>query len=267
MPDNQPNELSEEQLADSQKFAEVTAGVYRRFDAESVWMALRHTVNHQLHSENPTIMLMFVRIAEVHPDAADYLRDQQPTCDGALSQAIDLVLNPPEDLRGASYLPDKIGSPGEMDLCWSEFLVTGDSEVIQKVVSVLDREDVTRVFLRERLSAAENPIELTEQQRMELQQFGIGIGALVDDGGWDVMTPGDTDVFLWLGVKEQNATCVEILQAMTDEQKIHVANKGAALWSLQANANQHGKIRILCENAAQAEGGFARKLLEPNVGG
>lgn len=252
---------STEPNLDSTKFAEVTSGVYRRFDAESVWMALRYAVGQQLFDENPTIMLMFVRIAEIYPEAHARLQEIRSQESGPLRQAIDLIVDPPNELREAKYLPDSIQSPGEMDLCWAEFLVTGKTEVIEKIVAVLDRDDRTREFLNETLSSEASDLQLSDAERTELQQFGIGIGELSEDARWEVMTPGDSDLFLWLAIKDQNETCSRILQAMDEPLKLHLASKGAALWSLQANATQHGTIRLLCEQASKQPGGFGRKLL------
>ncbi|WP_233215408.1 hypothetical protein [Rhodopirellula bahusiensis] len=257
------SERSAEPNLDSTKFAEVTSGVYRRFDAESVWMALRYAIGQQLFEENPTIMLMFVRIAEIYPEAHARLQEIRSQESGPLRQAIDLIVDPPNELREAKYLPDSIQSPGEMDLCWAEFLVTGKTEVITKIVAVLDRDDRTREFLNQTLSSETPDLLLSDAERTELQQFGIGIGKLSEDARWEVMTPGDCDLFLWLAIKDQNATCSRILHAMDESLKLHLASKGAALWSLQANATQHGTIRLLCEQASKHPGGFGRKLLVP----
>jgi len=264
MPDNHSSaERSTEPDPDARKFAEVTSGIYRRFDPGSVWTALRFAVRHQLMAENPTIMLMFVRIAEVYPAASEFLQTQQAGSSDEERQALNLILNPPEEIRGATYLPESIQSPGEMDLCWAEFLVTGKTAAVQKVIAVLDREDRTRSFINEQLSSESTNFALSESERNALQQFGIGIGKMAAGRGWEVMTPGDTDLFLWLGIKDQNQTCIQILQAMDDQLQLHLACKGSALWSLQANAAQHGTIRLLCENAAKESGGFGRTLLVP----
>ena len=246
---------------DAIAFAEVTSGLYRRFDPELVLTALRYAVRNQLTAQNPTIMLMFVRIAEVYPTARQLLRTHQIDASGQDRQAIDLILNPPDEIRDAKYLPETIGSPGEMDLCWAEFLVTGKTEVLNKVVTVLDREDQTRRFLKQELSSDSASLQLSESERMAVQHVGVGIGKTSEETGWEVMTPGDTDLFLWLGVKDQNPTCIKILQAMDEGTQLHVATKGAAFWSLQANAAQHGTIRLLCDEAAATDGGFGRKLL------
>lgn len=249
---------------DAQKFAEVTSGIYRRFDPQSVWIALRYAVRHQLMAENPTIMLMFVRIAEVYPAAAELLKTQLAAADDQERQAIDLILNPPDEIRGAKYLPESIQSPGEMDLCWAEFLVTGKTDAVQRIVQLLDHDDHSRSFICEQLASEATDFELSETERNELQHFGIGIGKLSEDQRWEIMTPGDTDLFLWLGIKDQDPTCTRILKAMDDRLQLHLACKGAALWSLQANAAQHGTIRLLCEDAAKKPGGFGRTLLVHN---
>lgn len=246
---------------DAIKFAEVASGIYRRFDAQLVWTALRFAVRNQLFAENPAIMLMFVRIAEVYPEAGKLLQEQLPNAEGADRQAIDLIVNPPQEIRNAAYLPDSIQSPGEMDLCWAEFLVTGKTDAVEKLVDVLDREDLTRTFLQQQLSDATCNLELSDEERMSLQQFGIGLGRMSEEGAWEVMTPGDTDLFLWLGVKDQDPVCTRIMQAMDDSLQLHLANKGAALWSLKANASQHGAIRLLCDAASKSAGGFGRTLI------
>lgn len=262
MSDNHPAVPgSAESDLDASKFSEVTSGIYRRFEPETVWRALRYAVGQQLMEQNPAIMLMFVRIAEVYPAASELLQAKRNNASGAERQAVDLILDPPQEIRGAAYLPESIQSPGEMDLCWAEFLVTGKTEVVEKIVSLLDREDGTRLFIDQLLSNESKEFDLSEAERNGLHQFGIGVGKLSDDLGWEVMTPGDTDLLLWLGIKEQNQVCMRILNAMDDALQLHLATKGAALWSLQANAGQHGTIRLLCDEAAETPGGFGRTLL------
>ncbi|MGB7347265.1 MAG: hypothetical protein WBD20_23785 [Pirellulaceae bacterium] len=247
---------------DAAHFAQVASGFYRRVVPESVWLAIRYAIRHQLPAENPTIMMMFVRIAEVYPEVREYLTEQLSEANDAEQSALALILNPPEGIRSAEYLPDEITSPGEMDLCWSEFLVTGSIQPIEKVVAVLDREDLTRPLIDSLLLGEDSPpIELSDDERAELASIGIALGHT--DGPWKVMSPGDVDVLLWFGVKNQNATCLRIVNEMNDQQRIHLANKGAAMWSLRANASQHGKIRLFCEEQSKVNGGVARLLIDP----
>lgn len=243
----------------AEQFSQVASGVYRVFDAELVWQALQYATAQQLFAKNPTIMLMFVRIAEVYPAARELLAKKQGDAPEELKQALDVVLSPPDELNNAGYLPESIQSPGEMDLCWAEFLVTGDTASVEPILAVLDRVDKTRAFLAEALS--DGKLELNDQQRMELQHVGIGLGKLSDNGGWEVMTPGDTDLFLSLGVKDGHEVCKSVFAAMEESLRLHVACKGAAVWSLRANASMHGTIRLFCDSAAKQEGGFGRTLL------
>lgn len=245
---------------DAEHFAEFASGIYRRVSAGTVAGALRYAVQNGLFAKNPTIMLMFVRVAEVYAEARQHLLDLCHDATGAKRQALDLVLNPPDDIRSAKYLPDEVGSPGEMDLCWAEFLVTGNTDAVEKIISVLDREDRTRLFLAEQVQGG---IELSESEVIELQKYGIGLGKPTDDQDWQVMTPGDTDLFLWLGARDNEPGCIRLMQAMDESLQLHLANKGAALMSLYNNAAQHGKIRLLCERASQLSGGPGRELLNP----
>lgn len=279
------------EIDDAEKFADVASGVYRRFDPETFAAAIRYAVARALPAENPTIMLMFVRIAEHYPAAVPPLRSWRDSTDGALRQAIDLILDPPPEIKQAAYLPGTIQSPGEMDLCWAEFLVTGETENVEKIIDVLDRDDRTRRWLDERLGgllggAADadfakadfndapkhdapkhDVFELDADKREALQRIGIVVGKSIDQTAWEIMTPGDTDLLLWLGVKNQDPVCSDILQSMDETLQIHIATKGAALWSLQANASVHGRVRSICQAATAVSDDsrepktFGRKML------
>ncbi|MCM2373406.1 hypothetical protein [Aporhodopirellula aestuarii] len=249
---------------DAEHFAQTTSGIYRRVDSESVWSAIRYAVRHQLPAKNPTIMMMFVRIAEVYPEVRDFLMQQLPEANDMERSALGLILDPPEGIRNAEYLPQEIASPGEMDLCWSEFLVTGSTQPIEKVVAVLDRDDLARPLIDSLLSGDDGPpMEFDDNELMELASVGIALGRT--DGPWKVMSPGDVDILLWFGLKDQNQACTRVFQEMNDEQRVHVANKGAAMWSLRANAAQHGTIRLFCEEQSKREGGQGRLLIDPST--
>lgn len=261
-------------------FAKVTAGVYRAADPEVIWRAFQYAIRHRLPGENPMIALMFVRIVETFPAVREHLESVAPSASELERSALKMVLDPPEQLRNAAYLPDKVESPGELDLCWSEFLVTGDIEVVKKMVAVLDRPDQTRSFLNTVLAdesdgdtgncdegngTTPDPEEQTrfsinEEDRAQFAQVGIMIGRRDDTGPFVVLSPGDLDFLLWIGLKTQNAACTKVLQAMDEATQVHMSTKGAALWSLQANAAQHGTVRLLCIDEAK-QPGFGRSLL------
>ena len=152
-----------------------------------------------------------------------------------------------------------------MDLCWSEFLVTGSIEPIEKIVAVLDRQDLSRPVIDRLLSGdGAEMMEFDEQELAELASSGIALGRT--DGPWQIMSPGDIDILLWFGLKEQKPTCLRIIEKMNYDQRLHLANKGAAMWSLKANSGQHGKIRLFCEEQSKMEGGLGRRLIDPANG-
>ncbi|MEM8733889.1 MAG: hypothetical protein AAGG44_06700 [Planctomycetota bacterium] len=248
--------------AGARAFEQVASGVYRRTEPEVVWQALQYAVRNELMVKNPTIMILFIRVAEVYAAIRDDLAGRRAESDAQEAAAIKLILEPPPELRNGAYLPDAIQSPGEMDLVWGEFLVTGDTNVIKRVVQVLDRDDLTREFIDQRLQES-NPDSLTlsDDERTSLAQVGVTLGLEADPGPDVVLSDGDIDILLWFGVKNGNAVCTKILNAQPEAMKIHVANKGAAIWSLQANSQQHGSIRLLCEEEAKRPGGFGRQLI------
>lgn len=246
-------------------FEQVAAGVYRRPDPEVIWRALQHAVETELMVENPTIMILFIRIAEVYSAVQEDLKERLATSNEKEVAAIKLILEPPPELRAAAYLPDAIESPGEMDLCWGEFLVTGKTEIILRVIEVLDREDFTRQFIQEQLQSSDaESLSLDDSERTASAQVGITLGLEADEGPDVVLSEGDVDILLWFGVKNGSEVCSKILKALPEPKLMHVANKGAAIWSLQANAQQHGAIRLLCEEESARPGGFGRLLISPN---
>ena len=254
--------LNETPNPDAEHFAQVTSGIYRRVIPESVWLAIQYAIRNRLPAENPTIMMMFVRIAEVYDEVHKHLQSKVADSDGAEQSALQLILDPPEGIRQAEYLPDEIQSPGEMDMCWSEFLVTGSTDPIEKVVAVLDRDDLSRKFVDSMLSSTDPPtLELSDDERNELARYGIALGQ--KDGPWQIMSPGDIDILIWFGLKDKNPVFTRIAKEMPEADLVHLANKGAALWSLKANANQHGTIRLFCEAQAKIEGGIGRQLIDP----
>lgn len=247
---------------DVDHFVQVTTGIYRRVDPESVWLAIQYAIRHQLPAKNPTIMMMFVRIGEVYPKVRGLLAQRISDANAAERSALELILDPPDGVRNAEYLPSEIRSPGEMDLCWSEFLVTGEIESIEKIVAVLDRDDLARELIDSLFTGDDNSgMELGENELAELASVGIALGRT--DGPWQVMSPGDVDVLLWFGVKDQKPTCLRIFQQMTETQRVHLATKGAAMWSLRANSEQHGKVRLFCEEQSKVPGGEGRLLIQP----
>ncbi|MEC8557305.1 MAG: hypothetical protein VXZ82_20075 [Planctomycetota bacterium] len=246
-------------------FEQVAAGVYRCADPETIWVALRYAVQTELMVKNPTIMILFIRIAEIYLAVQEDLAQRRSTAEEKEAAAIKLILEPPAQLRDAAYLPDSIESPGEMDLCWGEFLVTGKTEIVVRVIEVLDREDLTRQFIQEQLQSSDaDSLSLDDSERTALAQAGITLGLEADGGPDVILSEGDIDILLWFGVKNGNETCSRILKALPEPKAIHVANKGAAIWSLQANAQQHGAIRLLCEEESARSGGFGRLLIRPN---
>ena len=87
------------------------------------------------------------------------------------------------------------------------------------------------------------------------------IGRREDTEPFQVLSSGDLDLLMWIGLKTQNPTCQNVARAMDEALLVKMSTKGAALWSLQSNAGQHGTVRLLCIEEAKKPGGFGRSLL------
>ena len=81
------------------------------------------------------------------------------------------------------------------------------------------------------------------------------IGQREDTEPFQVLSSGDLDLLMWIGLKTQNPTCQNVARAMDEALLVKMSTKGAALWSLQSNAGQHGTVRLLCIEEAKKPGG------------
>ena len=248
--------------AKTDSIASVTAGFYRDADPTVAADALTFALEAGEYKKNPTLLLMFARMAEAYPEVnAWFRRLLSPSLDAEWRQVIQLLLEPPDQLKGAGYLLTAIGNPQNLDLFWCEFLVTGTLEAVKRIVAVLDWKDLTRSLIDEALLLRSGGVELSEYQWQSFRQLGILIGSTDAVRHPHVAVPGDVDLLIWHGIQEKHEASVALVRQFRQDHLVHMATKGAALWSLRSNAEQHPSVKELCEAEAGVAGGVGRQYL------
>lgn len=77
-----------------------------------------------------------------------------------------------------------------------------------------------------------------------------------------VAVPGDVDLLIWHGLQKKHEASAALVRQLREDQIAHLATKGAALWSLRSNAEQHPIVKGLCEAEADVAGGDGRRYLK-----
>jgi hypothetical protein len=178
---------------------------------------------------------------------------------------VQRLLDPPDELKAGRYLPEEARGPQHLDLYWGEFLVTGSLEIVKRIIAVLDWPDLTRHLINQALAAApdaaEGVIRLSDDQWQSFRELGILIGATGEVPRPHVAVPGDVDLLLWQGLQMKHEASCALVRQLEGNPVLYVATKGAALWSLRSNAEQHPGVKRLCEAEAAVTGGAGRRYL------
>ena len=248
-------------------FKRVTAGFYRDADPDVAAEALAYVIDSDLPDQDPTLLLMFARMAEVYPEVRSSFSQLIPSLGPEAQKTVQLLVDLPEQLKAENYLPSSVMNPQALDLCWSEFLVTGAVEIVSQIIAVLDWEDLTRLLIDESLTNPDSAaIRLSAPQWQSFGELGILIGTTDSVRHPHIAVAGDIDLLIWRGLQKKHEASTLVLRQLQEEQVAHVATKGAAFWSLKSNSDQHAAVRELCDSESRVAGGEGRRYLADKVG-
>jgi hypothetical protein len=250
-------------VARKESFDRVAAGYYRDAEPAIAAEALAYALEAGLLMKDETLLAMFLRIAELHPEVNTRFREMfRPSLDAETRGIIHLLVAPPEQFQDARYLNKPITHPQHLDFLWGEFLVTGSLEVVKRIIGVLDWKDLVRSLMDEALlNPAAAKIQLSQVQWQSFAELGILIRTTESVSHPHVVVPGDVDLLIWRGLQQKHEASAALVRQLDQEQILQLATKGAALWSIRSNAEQHPSIKELCEAEAEIAGGAARSWL------
>lgn len=143
-------------------------------------------------------------------------------------------------------LPDPlsmpIAEPGDLDVVWSAFLVSGADAPVQRILDVLLWEDRTLAALDRWVRA---PGLLSYFSRPAAVKRLHAAGLATDATQPRLGNGEDVDLHVWKLMSNGWQARTELPFPLPDDHVLHLAIKGAACWSLQSNAAQHPAVARL----------------------
>ena len=207
--------------------------------------------------KRPDLIFMFARIGEAYPKAAQLFPRLQSQFKDDDEVAIIQSIMCPKELR----VPNIIERPADLDLCWAEFLVTGAVQSLDPVVKTLDWPDISRDFINHSLRIPESPVAVGKDGLTELEHLGLRF----EPDYQQITGAEDVDIRLSKAFQVENETAQRIVRHFSEDHRLYMETKSAALSSLISKCASHERVRRLCENAATQLGGDARRLLATRV--
>ena len=156
----------------------------------------------------------------------------------------------------------------DLDLLWTEFLVTGNRDAVVKIIEVLDWTDLLRQKLQEWLNSEATGWVGGWRARRTMAQLQKIAGVLYDRSQNKIAGVEDLDTRCFLdGVNQDPERCKQVREALpfllTAEELNHIAVKAMAKWSLASNACQHPRVLETCIQEREGKGLSTRlSLLE-----
>jgi hypothetical protein len=157
----------------------------------------------------------------------------------------------------------------DLDLLWAEFLVTGRTTSVERIIDVLEWPDLLRqrvefsLRLPGLVRSIGGSLPWLGRSRLSLSTGVVRrLGIEVDRQRRVVETPEDLDTrFLTADGSFDGEAWSLISPSLSKKERENVATKAAARWSLGANAIEHPRVVETCEAGSATRGGRARLAL------
>jgi len=210
-----------------------------------------------LRSPGPDVidLHVFTRMAMVSPavrGAMQALRSRSPAVEVVLRGFAD-----PDFPRVGDGPP----APHELDLLWIEFFITGDTAPLRRILGVLDEPDLSRARLTQWLRDTGTGF-LGKRRFARFVPVFARCAIPVQFESMDVGGPLDVDLTVALSARAGMLKFDELPFPLTEAERLRIAAKSAAIWSLRQNARTHEPVAALCGAEATRPGGAGRLLLD-----
>lgn len=140
----------------------------------------------------------------------------------------------------------KISKPGDLDMLWSDFFITGNKKAVERIIEVMEWQDIARGRLQDYLTK-----QSVSDDDKTISILRNEIGYLCDSKNHKVLSNSDLDIELYPLTKSQSSADMQtVKQSLNIDHDIlfRAMTKAAAQWSLESNALQHKKVLEICEN-------------------
>ncbi|MFT4975621.1 MAG: hypothetical protein ACI8S6_001508 [Myxococcota bacterium] len=216
------------------------AGYYQHRDPDTAVAALERLFDNPPHNVRQVVR-MFVRAVQVDPRISGVFRDlagQRP----GLAQHIEGILTTADNPAFPDPATAPLASPSDLDFQWSEFLLTGETASVGRIVSVLGRPDRTLDALTS-WAGKRARMPWSKKARRDAEARLTDLGIALHAGQARLGNTLDLDLVTWKCMSE-GTNMREALPFRVDDGFVsHLMMKGSACWSLQSNALPHQAVR------------------------
>jgi hypothetical protein len=180
--------------------------------------------------------------------------------------AIEQTLWVLSSLKKLDIFRAEISSGDDLDLLWTEFVVTGGREAVLRIIDVLEWTDKVREKLREWMKSKPTKQILADFRRKRLVNKLSKMGIYFDDSKADILSTQDLDCFIGMDGCNVSQDKFERFKTLlpfrfSQEDLNHIFVKYSAKWSLGSNAAQHPIVLDTIKSEASKRVGSCRLTL------
>jgi hypothetical protein len=223
------------------------------------------------------VAYFFARMAQMYPEIVEEYEDLVPQVRAEAKPFIrgilkDLQSTPPGPIDA---LDRPIRSGTDIDLLWSEFVLTGSNEPILRIIALLERPDKVREKLEVWLAAPKPSFARLLGFDRRRQRSGENLravaGIVCDPHRKRIETTGDLDCrCLMQGVHiatpDYFARIRRVLPFDLSRKEVtDMGIKATAKWILASNVNRHPTVLVACEEELARRTGNVEAALQEIV--
>ncbi len=137
-----------------------------------------------------------------------------------------------------------INNPGDLDILWMEFCITGNTKAVVSIIDVLGWSDRVREKLRGWLCSTPRKKSFFDRNPRRLANKLTKAGIIFDNSLENILSTQDLDCFVGMdgcNINHEKFGRFEALLpfGLSQSELNHIWIKSAAKWSLGSNAHQH----------------------------
>lgn len=169
--------------------------------------------------------------------------------DKEMKNLLEKIIDTPP--LGNKRITKGVRNYNDLDFLWMEFFVTGDKEPIIKLIDVLIREDRFRDKLMKWISVKHSKKEIKRLNDLLNNEVGISVSLdrfLINyDFDLDCVFSAYLQNSGSIGKRSKYGIEIRKILDLSEEDIFYMATKGAAMWALQSNAQQHPRVLEYCK--------------------
>ena len=203
-------------------------------------------------SEGRKFILMVFQICG-NQQVADFLREK--LIDQGYKNERDEIINVLSKELPVPFDPllNDVENNDDLDFLWAEFFVTGRQEPINKIIKVLDWDDIFRLRLASWMSVKHSAKDIVQLSALLNDRAHIDVdvkkGKIKHEGDLDVLYSAFVNSSSVGNGLARDAVNIRLMLGLSEDEMRYISIKGAAIWSLRINSQQHPRVLEFCRLA------------------